>query len=85
MSGAGKEGDSEKHMGNSFDRLITVKELMRLLGVSRSWVYDAAARGVIPSIRVGSMLRFDMRAIREWLAQQQNVAYLRAASTDSSG
>jgi len=72
-------------MGNSFDRLINVKELMRLLGVSRSWVYEAVARGIIPSIRVGSMLRFDMRAIRAWLAQQQNVRYVRAANADSSG
>jgi excisionase family DNA binding protein len=72
-------------MGNSFDRLITVKELMRLLGVSRSWVYDAASRGLIPSIRVGSMLRFDMRAIRTWLSQQQNVRYLSVANVDSSG
>ena len=72
-------------MGNSFDRLITVKELMRLLGVSRSWVYDAAARGIIPSIRVGSMLRFDAHAIQTWLSQQQNVRYLRAANVDSSG
>jgi len=70
-------------MGNSFDRLITVKELMRLLGVSRSWVYDAAARGIIPSIRVGSMLRFDLRAIRAWLAQ--NARYVGAANADSSG
>ena len=70
-------------MGNSFDRLITVKELMRLLGVSRSWVYDAAARGIIPSIRVGSMLRFDLRAIRAWLAQ--NARYVTAANADSSG
>jgi len=72
-------------MGNSFDRLINVKELMRLLGVSRSWVYDAAARGTIPSIRVGSMLRFDLRAIRSWLAQQQNVLYLQSANADSMG
>jgi excisionase family DNA binding protein len=72
-------------MGDSFDRLITVKELMRLLGVSRSWVYDAAARGLIPSIRVGSMLRFDVRAIRAWLAQQQNVRYVRAPNSDSLG
>jgi excisionase family DNA binding protein len=72
-------------MGNSFDRLINVKELMRLLGVSRSWIYDAAARGIIPSIRVGSMLRFDMHTIRVWLAQQQNARYVRAANADSSG
>jgi len=72
-------------MGNSLDRLINVKELMRLLAVSRSWVYDAAARGIIPSVRVGSMLRFDMRAIRAWLAQQQNVQYVRPATGDSSG
>ncbi len=72
-------------MGNSFERLITVKELMRLLGVSRSWVYDAAARGTIPSIRVGSMLRFDTRAIRAWLAQQQNPRYLSGPDVGSSG
>ena len=72
-------------MGNSFERLITVKELMRLLGVSRSWVYDAAARGIIPSIRVGAMLRFDPRAIRAWLAQQQNPRYLRGPNVGSSG
>ncbi len=72
-------------MGNSFDRLITVKELMRLLGVSRSWVYEAAARGIIPSIRVGSMLRFDRHAIRAWLSERQNLRYLRAANVDSSG
>lgn len=72
-------------MGNSFDRLFNVKELMRLLGVSRSWVYDAAARGIIPSIRVGSMLRFDARAIRAWLSQQQKVRYLKTTSVDSSG
>lgn len=77
------EGDWRGQMGNSFDRLINVKELMRLLRVSRSWVYDAAARGTIPSIRVGSMLRFDLRAIRGWLAQQQDLRYLRSA--DSSG
>lgn len=77
--------DSETQMGNSFDRLINVKELMRLLGVSRSWVYDAAARGIIPSIRVGSMLRFDMSAIRAWLAQQQNSRYVGLANADSSG
>ena len=51
-------------MSDSFDRLITVKELMRLLGVSRSWVCDAAARGVIPSIRVGSMLLGELDAVR---------------------
>jgi len=78
-------GTGTTQMGDSFDRLISVKELMRLLGVSRSWVYDAAARGIIPSIRVGSMLRFDMNAIRAWLARQQNVRYVRPANADSSG
>jgi hypothetical protein len=35
---------SASSMSHSFDRLFNVKELMRLLGISRSWVYDAAAQ-----------------------------------------
>ena len=37
------------------------------LGVSKSWVYQAAACGALPCIRIGSALRFDPVAIRAWI------------------
>ena len=36
------------------------------LGVSKSWVYQAAAAGRIPCTRVGAALRFDPIAIKAW-------------------
>ena len=37
------------------------------LGVSKSWVYQATASGVLPCIRLGSSLRFEKAAIEGWL------------------
>lgn len=61
-------------MNTGLKRLLNVKELMALWGVSRTWVYDAAARGEIPSIRLGSMLRFDSEEVDSWLRQHRNRA-----------
>jgi predicted DNA-binding transcriptional regulator AlpA len=52
------------------DQLLKPSDLVRYLGTSRSWVYDAAKRGDIPSIRLGSQdgpLRFVERDIEAWL------------------
>jgi excisionase family DNA binding protein len=45
-------------------------ELARQLGVSRSWLYDAAKTGRIPSIRIGGEegpLRFVTEDIDRWI------------------
>jgi excisionase family DNA binding protein len=45
-------------------------ELARRLGVSRSWLYDAAKAGRIPSIRIGGQegpLRFVPDDINQWI------------------
>jgi excisionase family DNA binding protein len=52
------------------DQLLKPSDLVRYLGTSRSWVYDAAKRGDIPSIRLGSQdgpLRFVESDIEAWL------------------
>lgn len=58
-------------MSARLKKLLTVKEVMELLGVSRSWLYDAAARGALPCIRIGGMLRFDPEQLEQWLRQFQ--------------
>ncbi len=50
--------------------LLRPHEVCRLLGVSRSWLYQAAADGRIPHIRLGSddgPIRFVPEDIEQWL------------------
>lgn len=51
--------------------LLKPSDVARLLQVSRSWVYQAAADGRIPSVRLGGPegpLRFVEEDIDNWLA-----------------
>ncbi len=46
--------------------LWTTKEVAAFLRVSRSWVYHQAEAGLLPCLRVGSLLRYDPEAIRRF-------------------
>jgi excisionase family DNA binding protein len=57
-------------MTMSMQPLLKPTDLARRLGVSRSWLYDAARAGRIPSIRVGGEegpLRFVPEDIDRWI------------------
>jgi excisionase family DNA binding protein len=71
--------------------LLTATEAMRLLRVSRSWLYDAAKDGRIPAIRLGGpdgplrFVRADLldhieRARRAWRPNASPAAALRDAA-----
>lgn len=47
--------------------LRDVAWVAQFLGVSRSWVYQAVASGVLPCIRVGALVRFDPAVIKNWV------------------
>ena len=52
--------------------LLKPTDVARRLGVSRSWVYDAAASGRIPCVRLGGPdgpLRFLPGDVETWLEQ----------------
>jgi excisionase family DNA binding protein len=51
-------------------RALTAKELAELLSVSKVTIFKHAATGRIPSFRVGTCVRFDPRAIANWLRAQ---------------
>jgi excisionase family DNA binding protein len=40
------------------ERLLTVREVAALLGVSRATVYSAAEKRTLPHIRIGMLIRF---------------------------
>jgi excisionase family DNA binding protein len=45
-------------------------ELAKLLGVAKVTILRRAKRGMIPSFRIGTMVRFDPQAISRWLLEQ---------------
>jgi excisionase family DNA binding protein len=64
-------------------RLLKPAEVAERLGVSRSWLYEAARTGRIPSVRLGDddgPLRFIETDIDEWL-ERGRAAWLPAAVT----
>ena len=48
-------------------RAITAKELAGFLRVSEITIFKHAAAGRIPSFHVGTCVRFDPRAVANWL------------------
>lgn len=44
-------------------RLLKVEEVAEALNVPISWVYKKAEQGILPCIRVGRYLRFDLAAV----------------------
>jgi excisionase family DNA binding protein len=54
--------------------LLKPAEVCRMLAVSRTWVYAAAADGRIPSVRLGGAdgpLRFIRDDVEAWLEEQR--------------
>jgi excisionase family DNA binding protein len=54
----------------AMQNLLRPAEVARKLGVSRTWLYDAAKTGRIPSIRLGGAdgpLRFIEEDVDRWL------------------
>ena len=71
----GDDSPSVRIMGNQLQELLTVDEVAALLKVSRSWVYEHTRRrgrrrsGRLAHVKVGKYVRFEPRAVREFLAE----------------
>jgi excisionase family DNA binding protein len=51
-------------------KLVSPREAAALLGVNRETIYRLCARGEVPHVRVGSVLRVDLAG---YLAQRQGL------------
>ena len=63
------------------DTLWTPKEVANYLRVSRSWVYQKAEAGLLPSLRFAGCLRFEPEAVKAYARGEvlpTNVVPLRA-------
>jgi excisionase family DNA binding protein len=52
-------------------RLLTAKEVARLLGVHPNYIYNLATSGELPSLRIGGNRRFRWSEIEAWLEGQR--------------
>lgn len=46
---------------------LKARDLARLFGVTPQHIYKMAAKGLLPSFRIGNAVRFDPGTIAEWL------------------
>lgn len=55
------------------EELLKPAEVMRLLNVSRTWLWEASRDGRIPAVRLGSdgPYRYSPSAIEAWLRSAQ--------------
>ena len=56
-----------------FTRALSAHEVADLLNISRVSVLRLAKQGSIPSFRVGNLVRFDPRALHDWLRKRAAV------------
>jgi excisionase family DNA binding protein len=66
--------------GGELPELLTSDEVAALLKVSKSWVYEhtrtrgTPRSGRLPHVRIGKYVRFEPRAVREFLARLTKIA-----------
>jgi excisionase family DNA binding protein len=53
------------------ESMMTARQVAELLGVHENWVYDQAARGELPSYKIGGTRRFDPDELRGWIAEHR--------------
>ncbi len=64
---------------------LLIKELAAIIGVSTDTIRRAARRGKIPSTRVGTAYRFDLRQIRHRMERNAVVSLQRKSAGASGG
>lgn len=48
------------------EKLWTAVDVARWASASRSWVYEHAASGVLPCLKIGGLLRFDPAEVKRF-------------------
>jgi excisionase family DNA binding protein len=67
VAGTSHPGSSRSKLRKFRPPQITAKELAGFLCVAEVTIFKHAAAGRIPSFRVGTCVRFDPRAVANWL------------------
>ena len=88
MTRDGAEGAAGRHSEPSVEGLWDAVDVAGYLKCSRSWVYQKAESGVLPSLRVLGLLRFDPAVVKAFARGQRpgaKVLALRGARKPDDG
>jgi len=50
-------------------RLLNVKELSELTGLSENTIYCWVSQGRVPFVKLGRLTKFDLQKIEEWIEE----------------
>lgn len=62
--------ESERRPGQ-MPALLTVSELASYLHIHPKSIYEMAARGELPCVRIGARIRFDPRDLDRWVSARK--------------
>jgi excisionase family DNA binding protein len=51
--------------------LLSPVEAARRLGIGRSKIYELAADGALPVVRIGKLIKFSPEGLRQWIEANQ--------------
>jgi excisionase family DNA binding protein len=54
---------------NDDQLLLTVPETAKLLRISRNLAYELVARGELPAVRLGRVIRIPRAALNDWVKE----------------
>jgi excisionase family DNA binding protein len=66
----------EKERDYSMEKLLNVQEISDLLGVKPSTIRKWVHHGFIPYVKLGGAVRFDLKAIEDWISEKSRAAYV---------
>ncbi len=52
-----------------FPLALTVEQAAKMLNISRNLAYDLVRQGVIPSLRLGRIIRISRSRLEEWMVE----------------
>ena|SRR3972149_10399942 len=56
-------------------KLVSIKEVAKILGVKQSTLYSWVNNGSVPSYKLNGLLRFDLEEIEEWLKRSRQARH----------
>ena len=56
---------------DAIENFLTARQLAAKLQVSDDWIYEQASNGAMPSYRLGTLRRFRISEIEDWLQRHR--------------
>ncbi len=53
-------------------KLVDISQLSEIINIKKKTIYDWTHKGLIPYVKVGRLLRFDLNDIERWLKSNKH-------------